>query len=584
MGHDQVEPSLEKRELELRFIPIACATPLVYAYTAGFFERNGLQVKLRSAPGWSGIKELLIHDHIDAAHILCPMTLASSLGIDGKPAALRLCAMQNVNGQAFVLAKKYAGLRNVTEMHGFRFGVPYRFSMHYYLLCALLAKHGLNPQTDVIIEEVVPPRMPNYLRTARLDGVFAPEPFGELLVEGGDGVLFASSRDVWPGHPCCGLGVTQAFFDAHPNTCLVLARSLMEAQWALRHKHGAARAAIADEIAPVTGWNIATVAAMRRVLERTTVHDPGDSTCAALAHIDFVPHAFHAYGQWIVAQMQRTGQLRQPVDSTSAVAAVFNEEETTRLATSVGFPPMTPSLEGMALEAGLAPVVAPEKLTPPDAMAEMRYEMSESTQKRVGDVLRWLALLVGGEPVAPLPVTSGDSIGWLERMLGEAALNVRFNVEALAERMEMLERARQQEALVEAQQSLIHELSAPIMPVLDRVLVVPLVGAFDDLRAGRVTQVLLDRISKSDTEVVLLDVTGVPTIDANGIEQWLRLTQAVALLGAECVIVGVTANVAMGILAHAPDAKLPRTCADLQSGLEYALRQTGRRIASVVRR
>ena len=76
--------NLEKTELEIRFIPIVCSAPLIYAHSHGFFEANGLHVDLRPAPGWSGIKELMVHGKVDAVHVLSPMPLACALGIDGK--------------------------------------------------------------------------------------------------------------------------------------------------------------------------------------------------------------------------------------------------------------------------------------------------------------------------------------------------------------------------------------------------------------------------------------------------------------------------------------------------------------------
>ena len=95
---------LEKTELRISFIPIICSAPLIYAHSHGFFEKNGLTVNLTRAPGWSGIKELMVHGLVDAVHMLSPMPLACSLGIDGKKARIRLAAIQNVNGQALTLA------------------------------------------------------------------------------------------------------------------------------------------------------------------------------------------------------------------------------------------------------------------------------------------------------------------------------------------------------------------------------------------------------------------------------------------------------------------------------------------------
>ena len=187
---------VEKPELTVSFIPIVCSAPLIYAKSHGFFQKNGIDVRLKPAPGWSGSKELLVHGLVDAAHMLSPMPLACSLGIDGKKTDIRLATIQNVNGQALTLAKKHLGLSNVRDLRGLVFGVPYRFSMHYYLLCHFLAAHGINPLREVTIKEVAPPRMPYYLEKGWLDGFFAPEPFNQIAVHKDLGFIHTLSKDI----------------------------------------------------------------------------------------------------------------------------------------------------------------------------------------------------------------------------------------------------------------------------------------------------------------------------------------------------------------------------------------------------
>ena len=144
----------ESRNWRVAFTPIVCSAPLLYAHSHGFFAREGLSVELKLAPGWSGIKELLVHGFVDAAHMLMPMPFACAMGIDGIQAPIRVGMIQNINGQAITLAKKHLGVRQAVEMKGFTFGVPYLFSMHNYLLRHWLAEHGVNPTEDVVIREV----------------------------------------------------------------------------------------------------------------------------------------------------------------------------------------------------------------------------------------------------------------------------------------------------------------------------------------------------------------------------------------------------------------------------------------------
>ncbi|MCP5047239.1 MAG: ABC transporter substrate-binding protein, partial [bacterium] len=190
---------VEKPQLEIALIPVICSAPLLYAHSHGFFARNGLEVKLLPAPGWSGIKNLMAYGKVDAAHMPAPMPLACSLGIDGKQADIRLSAIQNINGQALTLAKKHLGIKNVQDMKGFTFGVPYRFSMNYYLLAYFLAANGIDPLKDVTIKEIAPPGMPHYLKKGWVDGVFAPGPFNQVPVYQGTGFIYILSKDIWSG-------------------------------------------------------------------------------------------------------------------------------------------------------------------------------------------------------------------------------------------------------------------------------------------------------------------------------------------------------------------------------------------------
>jgi ABC-type nitrate/sulfonate/bicarbonate transport system substrate-binding protein len=212
------ETVIEKPELDIAFIPIVCAAPLIYAHSHGYFENNGLTVNLRRVPGWSGVKELLVHGLCDVAHMLAPMPFACRQGIDGPAADVQLSLIQNVNGQALTLARKHIGLEFVQDMRGFTFGIPYRFSMEYYLLCHFLAEHGLDPLKDITIEEVAPTQMPFYLEKGWVDGVFAPEPFNQISVHHGTGFIFVLSKDIWPGHPCCCFAALDSFVREYPNT------------------------------------------------------------------------------------------------------------------------------------------------------------------------------------------------------------------------------------------------------------------------------------------------------------------------------------------------------------------------------
>jgi rsbT co-antagonist protein RsbR len=147
---------------------------------------------------------------------------------------------------------------------------------------------------------------------------------------------------------------------------------------------------------------------------------------------------------------------------------------------------------------------------------------------------------------------------------------------ALTERAEMqilLEQAVQSREL--ELRKIIQELSTPIMPVHEHVLVLPLVGEIDEERAQRITERLLGAVSERRARIVIIDVTGVPEFDAAIADSLLRAARAVQLLGARAVLVGIRPEVAVALTRRDVDLQGLVVLADLQSGIAHALREQG---------
>lgn len=118
---------------------------------------------------------------------------------------------------------------------------------------------------------------------------------------------------------------------------------------------------------------------------------------------------------------------------------------------------------------------------------------------------------------------------------------------------------------------LIRQASTPIAPVVDGILVVPLVGVFDAFRAEILTEKLLQSVTTARARVVILDITGVPVFDAEAAQLVIRLAQAVRLLGSEMILVGVSSEIARTIVELGVDLKGLKTLGTLQTGLAQAL-------------
>lgn len=154
----------EKTDLKIGFIPITCATPIIMAEPMGFYKKHGLNVSVIKTAGWAVVRDKAINKEYDAAHMLSPMPLALSLGAGSDPIPFRMPAVENINGQAITLANKHKDKRDPKQWKGFKFAVPFDYSMHNFLLRYYVAEHGLDPDHDIQIRVVPPPEMVANLR------------------------------------------------------------------------------------------------------------------------------------------------------------------------------------------------------------------------------------------------------------------------------------------------------------------------------------------------------------------------------------------------------------------------------------
>jgi rsbT co-antagonist protein RsbR len=139
-----------------------------------------------------------------------------------------------------------------------------------------------------------------------------------------------------------------------------------------------------------------------------------------------------------------------------------------------------------------------------------------------------------------------------------------------------------QQEIIESQQSAIQELSTPIIPMYEGILVLPIVGSIDSHRAGQIMEGLLEGISAHTADVVILDITGVPVIDTGVANYLLQSARAARLLGSTVVLVGIGAEIAQTVVQLGIDMAGIVTRANLQSGIEFALAAQGLAIQPLV--
>lgn len=127
-------------------------------------------------------------------------------------------------------------------------------------------------------------------------------------------------------------------------------------------------------------------------------------------------------------------------------------------------------------------------------------------------------------------------------------------------------------ALIERQQSVIADLETPVIQVWDGVITLPMVGVVDSRRAARVTEDLLKRVSQTQAQFAILDLTGVEVVDTATAGHLLNMISAVRLLGAEGVVTGIRPTIAQTIVSLGVDLTSVRTFGTLRDGLAFAIR------------
>ncbi|MCP4782834.1 MAG: response regulator [Fuerstiella sp.] len=396
------EDLIEKSELDIVLNPMSRAAPLTYAHSEGCFERNGLHVNVRRAPGGSGVKELLIVASCDAAHM---------------------------------------GLERVQHLPGVTFGIPSRFAEQYDILCHFLTEHGLDRLKDVTIREVPLRQMP-YLDKGCGDGVFAPQPFGQVSVHGGTGVMFIFSKDICLGHSRCGFTTLDRFAGDPSGTHCTFLRSVLQA----RHKLHQSRLAMRWE-----GARDISAHSYPRQDDSTVVEQGliGDLSNVRGKHfvqpgrMDYVPDSRPEFGDRILTQAHEWAQLAGKGDSTDGPGSTIDGEDR-ELSGLPGFASAPPTPQS-SVEHSL-PDTAPasdqsQALSAPQVQAEplAEHQLSERTEKRLKEIIAQLARVAGGHYDANIDVTSTGEMGHLERILQETIVNLKFSRDALAEQVEHLD-------------------------------------------------------------------------------------------------------------------------------------------------
>ncbi|WP_188236456.1 CmpA/NrtA family ABC transporter substrate-binding protein [Sphingopyxis sp. LK2115] len=201
------------------FLPLVDAALPILAHEMGFAAREGVQIELVRDMTWATVRDRLLYGHTDAAHMIAPLAIATTLGRDRPPLPLAVPFVLGLNGNAVTFSTALAAeaglgsaLGDPTEVGAalrmiaaarkatgkpLRFGVVHRYSSHNYMLRYWLAGVGIQPDVDVEIVVTSPPFAADALAAGEVDGICVGEPWNSIAVDRGVGHIALATAQIW---------------------------------------------------------------------------------------------------------------------------------------------------------------------------------------------------------------------------------------------------------------------------------------------------------------------------------------------------------------------------------------------------
>ena len=206
-------------ELTIGFLPLVDACLPILAREHGFAEAEGLSLRLVKDMSWATVLDRLLYGHTDAAHMIAPLAIATTLGRARPAQPLSVPFVLGLNGNAVTMTRALANqvrpgaqlgdpaavgaaLAKVARTrlaagNPLRFGVVHRYSSHNYMLRYWLASCGIAPDRDVVITTIAPPFCADALELGEVDAICVGEPWNSVAVERGVGEIVLLTAQIW---------------------------------------------------------------------------------------------------------------------------------------------------------------------------------------------------------------------------------------------------------------------------------------------------------------------------------------------------------------------------------------------------
>jgi nitrate/nitrite transport system substrate-binding protein len=339
---------LEKDQLTLGFIKLTDMAPLAVAKELGYFEDEGLYVKLEAQANWKVLLDRVIGGELDGAHMLAGQPIAAIIGFGTKAHIVTPFSM-DLNGNGITVSNEIwskmkpnvpqkdgkpihpisaSALKPVVEEYKdnskpFNMGMVFPVSTHNYEIRYWLAAADINPgfytsddvtgQTDaeVLLSVTPPPQMPSTLEAGTIYGYCVGEPWNQAAVAKGIGVPVTTNLDIWKNNPEKVFGLTKAFTEKYPNTTKALTKALIRAGKWLDENNGANRPAAVGMLSKpeYVGADSVVIA---NSMTGTFEFEKGDKRAMPDFNVFYrynATYPFYSDAVWFLTQMRRWGQI-----------------------------------------------------------------------------------------------------------------------------------------------------------------------------------------------------------------------------------------------------------------------------------
>ena len=201
----------------------------------------------------------------------------------------------------------------------------------------------------------------------------------------------------------------------------------------------------------------------------------------------------------------------------------------------------------------------------------------EKFKERIDRIEDVLASVAAGDMDARIESETEDDLSGIEAaidlLIDDLTDELRQRDIMQKESDDKLSKIQDQQKTIMQQQEDLLELSSPVSKVWDNILILPVIGTLDSQRTQIMMENLLQKIVDTGCTIAILDITGVPTVDTQVANHLLKTVTSARLLGAECIISGISPAIAQTIVHLGIDLSVIRTKATLQDAMIFAMRQ-----------